>query len=51
MIITNVKDSPLKSKRFRAFLSDGQHIDFGLFYKYTIQLLIYFLIKSIDFDV
>jgi hypothetical protein len=30
MIITNVKDSPLKSKRFRAFLSDGYHIDFGL---------------------
>ena len=30
MIITTVKDSPLKAKRFRAFLSDGQHIDFGL---------------------
>ena len=30
MIITTVKDSPLKTKRFRAFLSDGQHIDFGL---------------------
>ena len=30
MKIINIGDSPLKTKRFRAFLSDNTHIDFGL---------------------
>jgi len=30
MIITNLKESPVKTKRYRAFLSNGQQIDFGL---------------------
>lgn len=30
MIITEIKESPIKTKRFRATLSNGQKIDFGL---------------------
>ena len=30
MKILNIVDSPLKTKRFRALLSDNTHIDFGL---------------------
>jgi len=30
MKITNISTSPLKTKRFRVFLDDGRHFDFGL---------------------
>jgi len=30
MKILNISDSPLKTKRFRVYLDDGKHYDFGL---------------------
>lgn len=30
MKIINITDSPKKSKRFRVYMDDGQHYDFGL---------------------
>jgi hypothetical protein len=30
MLITHIKPSPRKNKRYRAFMDDGSYIDFGL---------------------